>query len=245
MPCDASFVKAIQDNANVPETIEQDGVEVVALPAGWKVERRHRATSPEVLRVYTLRALCDATKTGILDLEGANAVIVDYRTVGLYSGEKSDHLGKYRTLLASAENPAEPHPFNTPLSYEEFVVWVRARFIQDAHLQGLLELVAAITSSDVEEQVDDGVTQTVATRRGIRFTDTSKVNPYWILTPHRTFREVAQPGSLFLLRLTRSGGEKPRFALYEADGGSWKLDAVDLIRDHLEANLSQAVKLIG
>ena len=81
--------------------------------------------------------------------------------------------------------------------------------------------------------------------RGVAFKDASKVSPYWTLLPYRTFREVDQPASLFLLRLSKSGGDKPRFALYEADGGSWQIEAVERIKSYLEDALPQGVAIIG
>lgn len=55
------------------------------------------------------------------------------------------------------------------------------------------------------------------------------------LRPYRTFREVEQPASEFVFRLRSLNGEVPWCALFEADGGKWKLDAVLKIKAWLEA----------
>lgn len=62
-------------------------------------------------------------------------------------------------------------------------------------------------------------------------------NPVY-LAPYRTFREVTQPLSPFVLRMKqgREGG-LPTVALFEADGGKWKLDAIAFIRDFLREKI--------
>jgi hypothetical protein len=54
------------------------------------------------------------------------------------------------------------------------------------------------------------------------------------LRPYRTFREIEQPASKFVLRVKRGGeGQKPGCALFEADGGFWKLEAIENIRKYI------------
>jgi hypothetical protein len=58
------------------------------------------------------------------------------------------------------------------------------------------------------------------------------------LAPYRTFREIAQPASLFVLRLqTSRHGDKPECALFEADGGQWKLEAIQALATYLRTAL--------
>ena len=50
----------------------------------------------------------------------------------------------------------------------------------------------------------------------------------------RTFSEIEQPESNFVLRVDRDAN----IALFEADGGAWKNAAVARIRDYLKWRLS-------
>lgn len=71
----------------------------------------------------------------------------------------------------------------------------------------------------------------------------AKKNPIRKLKPYRTFNEVDQPESEFLLRLSEGGG----VALYEADGGAWKLQARRNVAEYLKnalANLVEAGEVI-
>lgn len=244
---DGTFVRAISDLTPVPEAVSVDGVEHVALPNGWKMARAERATVPNAIFVGSLSGFAGYVRANRdrLDQAEISALVTSPYDVTLSSGVRKDHLGEFRVALANASIAVPNHPFGVQLQYEEFVVWIRSRFVQDENTESLLSLLSSISSSEVDETTDDGVSQVAQTRRGVAFKDASKVSPYWTLLPYRTFREVDQPASLFLLRLSKSGGDKPRFALYEADGGSWQIEAVERIKSYLDDALPQGVAIIG
>jgi len=74
-----------------------------------------------------------------------------------------------------------------------------------------------------------GVSQSVTARAGLaRVAEVPVTNPV-TLRPYRTFAEVEQPASPFILRLKRKDGEMPQCALFEADGGKWKIEAIQNI----------------
>lgn len=244
---DGTFVRAISDLTPVPESVSVDGVEYVALPNGWKMARAERATVPGTMFVGSLSGFAGyvrANRDG-LDLTKVSACVTSPHDVTLVGAVEKDHLGEFRRSIAISSIAQHNHPFGCQLQYEEFVVWIRSRFVQDESTESLLSLLSSISSSEVDETTDDGVSQVAQTRRGVAFKDASKVNPYWTLLPYRTFREIEQPASLFLLRLSKSAGDKPRFALYEADGGSWQIEAVERIKSYLEDTLPQSVAIIG
>lgn len=82
--------------------------------------------------------------------------------------------------------------------------------------------------------MDNGVTQEVSVRRGVALKEQQTVQPIVHLQPYRTFLEVKQPASDFLLRIDKDGHP----ALYEADGGAWKLEAKRNIAGYLSAQLA-------
>ena len=73
---------------------------------------------------------------------------------------------------------------------------------------------------------------------GIELAATVEVRPYVNLQPFRTFLEVAQPESMFLLRLKEGGN----VGLFEADGGVWRLEATRNIAGYFEENLKELVE---
>lgn len=58
------------------------------------------------------------------------------------------------------------------------------------------------------------------------------------LRPYRTFTEVEQPESEFILRLDDEG----RVGIIEADGGAWKMTAKANIAAYFETTLSEEVR---
>ena len=70
-------------------------------------------------------------------------------------------------------------------------------------------------------------------RKGVVLKDNKVVKPRVKLIPFSTFSEVKQPERELLLRLDGSGS----VALFEADGGAWKLEARKNIADYLKSEL--------
>lgn len=64
-----------------------------------------------------------------------------------------------------------------------------------------------------------------------------KDRPYWLI-PYRTFPEIRQPGSEFLLR--QSAENPALYLLREADCDLWREEAVSDIYTYLEENLENA-----
>lgn len=85
----------------------------------------------------------------------------------------------------------------------------------------LLDLLSKIDVTQGVKSTDNGVTQEATVKAGVVLKDTVPVKPIVELQPFRTFLEVDQPVSKFLLRVDEHG----RAGLFEADGGAWKLEA--------------------
>ena len=102
----------------------------------------------------------------------------------------------------------------------------------------LLALLSHIDTSQGVSTMDNGVTQEVSVRRGVVLKEQQTVQPIVHLQPYRTFLEVKQPASDFLLRIDKDGHP----ALYEADGGAWKLEAKRSIAAYLGEQLADLVE---
>lgn len=129
-------------------------------------------------------------------------------------------------------------PFNSTLSYENMMIVLRSKFVETPELLEVVKLLGSITEENSAAASDDGFTQTVVVRKGIAMKENKTVRPIVKLKPYRTFSEVDQPESEFLLRLS----EGARVALYEADGGAWKLQARRNVADYLKDNLSDLIE---
>lgn len=145
---------------------------------------------------------------------------------------------KQREIVVVSEAIVPAIAFGKYTNVEEFVIGAQCNFIENGDRGRALALVGTLSTEEVRTDSDDGVTQTASARRGVVSKATvENKNPYR-LAPFRTFAEVAQPESPFVLRLRGGGdGEQPEVALFEADGGKWRLDAIASIKAYLRREL--------
>lgn len=127
--------------------------------------------------------------------------------------------------------------FNRKLDYENMMISLKSKFVETDELLKLIKLLGTITDENSATASDDGFSQSVVVRKGIALKEGKTVNPIVKLKPYRTFNEIDQPESEFLLRLSDGGC----VALYEADGGAWKLEARRNITKYLSETLSELV----
>ena len=80
---------------------------------------------------------------------------------------------------------------------------------------------------------DDGVSQQAIIKTGVTTKDAAFVPNPVNLIPYRTFLEVPQPASDFVFRISEGRGGAPAFKLVAADGGLWKSQAVDNVKNYL------------
>ena len=188
------------------------------------------------LELMTLSGLVDAVRAKVDELE-PSAWMVEVlshqgvRIVSLRTGQ----YGKREVLLSVGLSDGELFPFGRFLSREEFVIGLQSRFVQQGDVLEVLRLASGLEVSAVMVAEDDGISQRTTTRQGIALKETVTVKGRVKLRPYRTFREVEQPVSEFVFRLRSKEGMVPECALFEADGGAWKLDAVLTIKAWLEA----------
>lgn len=126
------------------------------------------------------------------------------------------------------------------LSLEEFNIMLQSVFVPSEDLAKVLSVVGGVQSETVQNIDDDGITQQVAVRAGIQRKDTAIVPNPVTLYPFRTFVEIEQPESKFVLRLK----DGPTAALFEADGGAWRIQAVKSIKSYIEEHLEDKTILV-
>lgn len=122
---------------------------------------------------------------------------------------------------------------------ESFVIGLQSLFLPSPARAEVLKVIGTIRENQVREFGDDGVTQSVSAKAGIALVSEIPVPNPVVLAPYRTFREIEQPESPFILRVKPGQNGKPECALFEADGGFWKLIAIREITEFL----SKRVKL--
>lgn len=123
------------------------------------------------------------------------------------------------------------------VDHDTACIELRSLFMPTADSTYLLDLLSKLTTGSKVTTSDDGITQTAQVQKGVSLKEQVEIRPRVLLTPFRSFVEVSQPASEFLLRINRESDIR----LFEADGGVWKLEAVRNVAEYLEANLADLV----
>jgi hypothetical protein len=143
-----------------------------------------------------------------------------------------------RNTLISAENPVKQFTFGRFMDQEDFIIGLLSQFEMTENLKKVLAYASNIKREEGVEASDDGITQIVTSKTGVAsLENVSLPNPIE-LQPRRTFTEIEQPVSMFVFRVSENKG----FALFEADGGAWKIDATEKIRQYYEQELEVEIE---
>ena len=210
---------------------------IVELPQGtYTRESLKRVTAPlaEVLRVSTLTGLVDYIKANVDQIRGELLIHVNaYNEVRLYSPLNCD---RERELYIKAEAILPNNiRYNDFLDTERFNIMLQSSFVDAGDKAVLLKYTGLVQDEAVKSTGDDGVSQQVTVKTGVASVGQAIVPNPVSLAPYRTFPEVEQPISKFIFRM-QSG---PRAALFEADGGAWRNQAIINIKQYLEKELEE------
>ncbi len=118
--------------------------------------------------------------------------------------------------------------------HEKAIIELRSRFVPGEGVDYLLDLLSRVSKDNGVTTRDNGVSQEVEARQGISLKTMVQVKPRVSLRPYRTFLEVEQPESEFLLRLDDEGN----VGLFKADGGMWQQTAKASIAAWFEEKLA-------
>ena len=140
---------------------------------------------------------------------------------------------KERHLLARCQATVPTIRFGTWMDPEDFQIMMLSTFLTDENRDAVVKLAGSIRQEQKIERADDGVSQRVTVNQGVATAANVTVKNPVYLTPMRTFPEVEQPESPFVLRFNNDAN----VALFSGDGGAWKLQAVARITEYLRNNL--------
>lgn len=215
---------------NRPETVEANG----HIYSTSQLTRLDKESPVEPIQVRSLEGLVDYIKSNfdtdrkfMVHIEGPEKVFLYDALNG--DGDRRCYV-KARALLPDIT-------FDRHMNIESFIIQTQANFIQDDHTQNLLKFVGSISEENSRETKDNGVSQSVVAKTGVATVEEVVVPNPIILRPFRTFVEVPQPPSSFILRMK----EGPAAALYQADGGAWELNAMHNIEEYLAKELEKEI----
>lgn len=228
---DRTFIEKIEEMA-APNIVSENGFD-------YSDKKLYQIKTPcvEPIEFNTIRGMIELIKrenTAFSDVFIVN--VRNHKTVEAYSGICIFDRSREKPYISTAE--IINIPFDKWMGYEDMMIMLKSRFVETPELLQVVQLLGTITDERSAQTVDDGFTQTVVVRKGIALKDNKVVKPIVRLKPYRTFNEVDQPESEFLLRLSDGGN----VALFEADGGAWKLAARNNIANYIRNELSDLIE---
>jgi hypothetical protein len=217
---------------------EEDGRVYTNLPL-----REVQAPLAEPVKVQTLAGLVDLQK--LREGKGDSFIhIFGHDRVEVVAKTLDPWRRRDRYVVAALPSDAPRFRFGQYLEPEDFVIGMMTMFEDGDFAHGdhrkVVKLCSGLVAEAVQISNDDGFSQQVVTRQGMAMKNEEKVSPRVTLQPWRTFREVSQPASEFVLRLRGRQGQTPLCALFEADGGEWKNTAIKNIKEYFEKALPGA-----
>lgn len=228
---DGTFVKELERIAR-PTILNLDGVDYA--------DRSFSAVLrpvPQEIVVHTLQAVVDYCRH---EMEDGERYLIHIKGPDLVCIRSRLSLDlRQREIFLSAGLVMREFAFGVEHDVEQFVIQLQSLFVQDATTERILGLVGNITAEARTTVEDDGVTQRVTAKAGIARVEEREVPNPVTLRPYRTFTEIEQPASSFVLRIK---GDGRKCALYEADGGAWKNEAISSISGWLGGRLGDLVE---
>jgi hypothetical protein len=201
----------------------------------------------------TLDSLCDMLKAEItrkaatppifVCVRGYNRVVVfgsyevDYSRKTLYGAESDNSDFNFSADILSGNIGGKVRT----LSIEEAIIVLQSKYVPGDDIDYVVGLLSNISSNAEVKNIDNGLSQVVSASQGIAMKQNLDVKKRVTLRPFRTFIEVEQPASEYLLRLHKLGNDEVGVTLTPADGGKWVLEAKANIAAYLREKLSELI----
>ena len=189
----------------------------------------------KTIGMKTLTSLVEYIKANIDSMSEKMIVhVISPTEVHLYSSLDADRKREY-LVEVNAELP--DFRFGSFIDHENFVIALQSKFVPNEDRDLVLKFAGTVEDGTVAEYGDDGGTQKATIKTGVASKADAVVPNPVNLIPYRTFLEVQQPASDFIFRMKSSCGVQ--CAIFEADGGAWKNEAMSRIKNYLALELSE------
>lgn len=230
------FIEHIQRTTQ--PLVREIGGAVFAISAdGNANEIRPTIDHPDTLPLHSLDALVKLVRTEATKAASPLYITIpNHLTVRCFG--QPDAKGRFFRQVYY-----EAHATDVPgwdekvhLGFEEAQIAMRTRFQETNDTIYALKLLSDICCGAKVVYNDNGIATTVTTQKGVALQSNEQIRPIITLKPYRTFQEVEQPESIFLIRVNERG-----ISFTEADGGMWKLKARQIVKEFLEQELAEEI----
>ena len=158
-----------------------------------------------------------------------------------------DKITKNRDSYLRSQIEKRGFPFGQYIESEDFIIKLQTMFEETNDRLRIINFVNRLTVGQQVTLEDDGVTQTATVRKGVSgaLKEFERAPAVVTLKPYRTFLEVEQPESKFLLRIKGDEERMPMVKLCEADGGAWKNEAVKRIQEYFTKEIDAVITILA
>lgn len=222
--------------------VDVDGVQM----SRERLEIIDTEPSPAALAVGGLQGIVDYLRANVDELDAHELIlqVVDPWEVRLIGSLTGPTNKRHTFIKATAEDLFGRG--KDWMDQEVFTIFLQTCFVNTAALAEVQKLTGSLTEGKEKQLDDDGLTQRVAVKAGVSLSQTKVVKSPVTLAPYRTFREVEQVGTPYVLRLARgTDTTPPMLRLFEADGGAWKLSATARVAEWLRKETSDLREALG
>lgn len=197
-----------------------------------RIDNELRAAAIEM---NTLSSLVDYAKAFTNEMSDQMLVqVVSPTEVKLISCLDRD---RKRECLVNVAAMVPEFSYGRYMDHENFIIALQSKFIDNKDRELLLRFAGTVKDESIAQYGDDGVTQKATIKTGITSVGEAIVPNPVNLKPFRTFVEVDQPESAFIFRMRQNNGVE--CAIFEADGGAWKNEAMRNIKKYLAFALEE------
>ena len=190
---------------------------------------------PTLMTVTSLDAICKLVRTEIKrNVHPLFVCAEEYNKAVVYSTYRDDYT-RDTLYMAKADAPGLHLGWK---GQQEMIIALQSLVIPTESSAELLNMLKSMTDESSITSRDNGVTQEVTVKSGVSLAKTVRVNPRVKLIPFRTFLEISQPESEYLVRVDKGN----QICLFEADGGIWKLEAKKNIAVYFERELADLIE---
>ncbi|MCM3179719.1 hypothetical protein [Cytobacillus horneckiae] len=222
------IVDVVDPNGNTRTlVIDSEGISKEIKPVISRAE--------EALRINTLTGLIGYMKAN-LERTDSNFYLQVYDEKTVYLKGVLDSEGE-REKLVEVNAIVPNFDYGYFLGSEELIIALQSKFTSSKDRDLLLKVIGNVKEENVRTTGDNGISQAVTIKTGVASADDVLVPNPVALAPYRTFLEVEQPTSSFIFRMK----DGPKGAVFEADGGAWRNQAIFNICEYLAEELATEI----
>lgn len=198
---------------------------------------------PDCLKANTLDSIAKYLKYNPDSVKPENCIVsVGMNRVVLYSQVKGAKNNRHAIM------EVRPVDFETLtegrlMDQQNMIIELLTRCMRTDEVDELVHKIGSMTYVEKGTSDDDGVSTDLMMSVSV-LCNNGKPKRHVVLRPYRIFPEVEQPSSPFLVRV-ESSDKRPVVGLYLADGGLWKVVAINNITNYLYEILPDEVSIIS